>query len=229
GIHFLKVRIGNITKTNTIEKGISTIRVEKKFLSAIKKYIKEVKFDLILYSTPPITFEKVIKYVKNRDNAKAYLLLKDIFPQNAVDLKMISEKGLIYKYFRNKEKKLYRISDYIGCMSKANINHVLKHNPEVSSNKIEVNPNTLEIREFNKNKIEKEEILKKYNIPLDKTIFIYGGNLGKPQVIDFLIQCLKRNTHNSNVHFVIAGSGTEFNKIQSFIKSENPANVSLYK
>src|SRR5699024_666988 len=59
--------------------------------------------------------------------------------------------------------------------------------------------------------------------------FIYGGNLGKPQGIDFLIQCLKRNTHNSNVHFVIAGSGTEFNKIQSFIKSENPANVSLFK
>lgn len=37
-----------------------------------------------------------------------YLMLKDIFPQNAVDLGMLSKngiKGLLYYYFRHKEKK----------------------------------------------------------------------------------------------------------------------------
>ena len=94
-------------------------------------YFADIKFDLILYSTPPITFYKAIEYVKKRDGAKTYLLLKDIFPQNAVDLGMMSKtglKGLIYKYFRKKEKKLYAISDKIGCMSQANVDYVLKHN-----------------------------------------------------------------------------------------------------
>ena len=56
----LKLKIGNIQKTNTIEKGISTILVEPLFISAIKKYFCSVKFDLILYSTPPITFVSAI-------------------------------------------------------------------------------------------------------------------------------------------------------------------------
>ena len=110
GAHMLYVKIGNLTQTNLIEKGISTVRIERQYLSAIKKYFSNVKFDLILYSTPPITLVKVVEYVKKRDGAKTYLLLKDIFPQNAVDLGMMNKKGvkgLLYKFFRRKEKDLY--------------------------------------------------------------------------------------------------------------------------
>ena len=99
----LKVKTGNIQKTNFIEKGISTVMIESQFLNAVKKYFSNVHFDLVLYPTPPITFVKVVEYVKKRDNAKTYLLLKDIFPQNAVDIGIMTTagvKGLLYKYFR---------------------------------------------------------------------------------------------------------------------------------
>ena len=33
----------------------------------------------------------------------------------------------------------------------------------------------------------RESIRKKYAIPSDKTVFVYGGNLGKPQGISFLM------------------------------------------
>ena len=69
----LKLGIGNIQKTNLIEKGISTLLIESQFISGIKKYFSDVVFDLVLYATPPITFCNVIKYVKKRDNAKTYL------------------------------------------------------------------------------------------------------------------------------------------------------------
>ena len=103
----LKLRIGNTQKTNIIEKGISTLNIEPQFIRGIKKYFADVKFDLILYTTPPITFCRAIEYVKKRDNAKTYLMLKDIFPQNAVDIGMLTKKGwkgILYRYFRNKEK-----------------------------------------------------------------------------------------------------------------------------
>ena len=116
GINILRIRIGNITKTSLIEKGISTIMLESLFINGIKKYLNNVKFDIVIYSTPPITFGKVVKYIIKRDNAKTYLLLKDIFPQNAVDLKMFSKRNPIYWFFRKKEKDLYRYSDFIGCM-----------------------------------------------------------------------------------------------------------------
>ena len=115
----LHVQIGNLTKTNMIEKGISTILIERQYKEAIRKHLPDVHFDLVMYSTPPITLVKVIDYVRKRDNSKTYLLLKDIFPQNAVDIGIMSKfglKGLLYKFFRQKEKKLYAVSDYIGCM-----------------------------------------------------------------------------------------------------------------
>ena len=125
----LRLRIGNTQKTNIIEKGISTINIESQFIRGIKRYFSSVKFDLILYTTPPITLCKAIEFVKRRDMAQTYLMLKDIFPQNAVDIGMLGKtgwKGILYRYFRNKEKKLYELSDYIGCMSQANVDYVLK-------------------------------------------------------------------------------------------------------
>ena len=77
----LRLRIGNTQKTNVIEKGINTLLIESKFKKAIKRYFAEVKFDLVLYSTPPVTLVSAIQYVKKRDGAFTYLLLKDIFPQ----------------------------------------------------------------------------------------------------------------------------------------------------
>ncbi|KMP77237.1 glycosyltransferase family 4 protein [Bacillus wiedmannii] len=227
----LKLQIGNIQKTNMIEKGISTLTLESKFLKGIKNYFSDVKFDLVLYSTPPITLQKAVEYVQKRDNAKTYLLLKDIFPQNAVDLGMIKKKGigsLLYKYFRTKEKKLYSISNYIGCMSQANVNFLLQNNPEISPDIVEVCPNSIEPLSVKKDVRKSNEVKAKYKIPIDKTVFIYGGNLGKPQGIDFLIECLKGNKNNNQVHFIIVGAGTEFLKLKTCINNENLTNTQLF-
>ena len=228
----LKLKIGNTQKTNIIEKGISTVSIETQFIKAIKKYFSDIKFDLVIYSTPPITFCNAIKFVKNRDGAKTYLLLKDIFPQNAVDLGMMRKsglKGLLYKYFRKKEKELYKVSDYIGCMSKANVNYVINHNPEVDSSIVEICPNCVEPLDKSVSLDKRIAIRNKYDIPLNKKVFIYGGNLGKPQGIQFLIECLKSQIDNNNVYFVVVGSGTEYSKLESFIKEYKSTNVKLMK
>ena len=227
GITLLKIKTLNTQKTNTFEKGISTLLVEHLFLAGIKKHIVGVRFDLVLYSTPPITFTKVISYIKHRDGAKSYLLLKDIFPQNAVDLEMIKKNGLIHRYFRHKEKQLYQISDYIGCMSPANVNYLIKHNPEINPEIVEVNPNSIEPASHFITDIEKLAIRKRLGISLNATAFIYGGNLGKPQGIDFLLEVLNSNQEKKDIFFVIIGSGTEFSKVQFWFTSNNPVNAIL--
>lgn len=228
--HILKLKIGNTQKTNVIEKGISTVLIEPQFIKAIKKYYKGIKFDLVIYSTPPITFVNAVKYVKKRDGANTYLLLKDIFPQNAVDIGMIQKsglKGILYKYFRGKEKKLYAVSDKIGCMSEANVNYVLKNNPEIPPEKVEICPNSIEVTDDRLSSEQKCELRRKYNIPTDKTVFIYGGNLGKPQDIPFIIECLKANSGFNDRFFVVCGTGTEYPKLKNYIDTEKPEYVLL--
>lgn len=226
----LRVKIGNLTRVNLIEKGISTLMIEKQYLSAVKKYLPDVKFDLIMYSTPPITLVNVIRFIKKRDGAKTYLLLKDIFPQNAVDICMMSKtgvKGLLYKHFRKVEKKLYAISDRIGCMSQANVDYVIKHNPEVDPAKVEICPNSIEVQDMSITSEERVAIRDKYGIPQDKKVFVYGGNLGKPQGIPFIIECLKTQLTSDKAYFLIVGDGTEFSKLQAFFDNEKPENMKL--
>ncbi len=225
-VQTLGVKTLNITKSNFLEKGVGVILVEYQFKHAIKKYFADIDFDLVLYSTPPITFSKIISFVKKKKGAKSYLLLKDIFPQGAVDLGVLSKKSLFYSYFRKKEKELYMLSDYIGCMSPANVKYILEHNPDVRKDRVEVCPNSIEPRK-NTEVVDRKEIFSKYNIPEDKVILLYGGNLGKPQGVDFLIEVLDSNASNSEIFFLIAGSGTEYNKLKNWIINKQPSNVLL--
>lgn len=227
----LKLQIGNIQKVNFIEKGISTILIENIFINGVKKNFHREKFDLVLYATPPVTLQKVVEFIKRRDNAKAYLLLKDIWPQGIVDMQALSKTGwksLIYKYFRKKEKRLYQTSDYIGCMSKANVDYILKHNTEIQPDIVEICPNSIEPIVIEKDEEIIRSIRIKYSIPQDKVIFVYGGNLGIPQGIDFLIECLEVARNNDQIYFVIVGSGTQFSKLNNHIRSSNLQNVRLF-
>ena len=232
GMTVLRIKTGDITgTTNVIKKGLATVSVDYYFKKGLKEYFKNEKFDLILYPTPPITLANTIAWAKKYYGAKTYLMLKDIFPQNAVDLGMMSTtglKGLLYSYFRKKERFFYGISDTIGCMSPANVDYVLTHNPEIPADKVEVCPNCLSIPanepSFNK---DNKELKKKYGIPEDAVIFIYGGNLGKPQGIGFLIECLRYVKDNKRAFFLIIGEGSEFGKLQQFVDEEKPSNLKL--
>lgn len=232
-VRILGVRTLNLQKTNVIEKGLGQVLVERQFKRAIKNYLDDVKVDLILYSTPPITLMGVVKYLKKKNSkAMTYLLLKDIFPQNAVDIGMMSKigvKGFLYKHFCKQEKQLYQISDYIGCMSPANVRYVLKHNPEIKPESVEVAPNSYEIQEsVVLTDEQRNTIRKKYNLPIDCPVFIYGGNLGKPQGIPFLIKCLDANADRQDCHFLVVGNGTEYGRMEAWYQEKKLQNVSLF-
>lgn len=230
GVKILSVKILNIQKTNVVEKGISTILLESQYKKAIQKNLGDIEFDLILYSTPPISFPNVIKYLKKKNpKATTYLLLKDIFPQNAVDLGMFSKSSPFHWFFRKKEVALYKATDFIGCMSPANVRYVIKHNDFIVPETVEVAPNSIELGKDGKCTLQQRNSIRiKYNLPIDKSIFIYGGNLGKPQGIDFLIRCLNANSFRRDCHFVVVGNGTEYKKIETWYQTTHPQSVSLF-
>ena len=236
-LKILRCKTGNLFGVGMVEKGISQTLLPFKYMKAIERHFKGIKFDLILYSTPPISLAGIVEKIKKKTGAKTYLLLKDIFPQNAVDIGLISP-FTAEVLFRRKEKKLYKISDYIGCMSPANVEYLIKHN-EVDSLKVEVCPNSIRVTDNLTGEVPKDnkalelsdrsKILSKYNIPPDKTIFLYGGNLGLPQDIPFIIECIKKTNEVKEAHFVICGGGTEYGKLENFVNETTLANLSLIK
>ena len=223
----LRLKIGNIQKNNVIEKGISTLLLETQVVRAIKRYFKHVSFDLVLYPTPPITFATAVRFIKSRDGAISYLMIKDIFPQNSVDIGLLKQDSFIHKFFLRKERKLYAASNYIGCMSDANVRYLLKHDPSITREKVEVCPNSINPAPFTHSNQGKAEFRKKNGIREDAVVFLYGGNLGKPQGISFIIQCLEKNMNRPDRFFIICGDGTEYSRLQIFLDSTKPSNILL--
>lgn len=226
----LKIKTGKIQKTNLVRKGIETLLAGSRYKNAVKKYLCKLKYDLIVYSTPPITLVDVVRFIKKRDGAVTYLLLKDIFPQNAVDLGMMTESGIksvIFKYFRKKEKELYAVSDSIGCMSPRNAEYLLAHNPYIPAKKVHVSPNSFDPTAEKMSFEEKLSKREKYGLPKDKKIFVYGGNLGKPQGVPFIVECMKRLAEHDSAYFVICGGGTEYSVIEKYVSESGQKNLKL--
>ena len=225
-----RVPTGKIEKTSFLQKGINTILIEYRFIAAIKKHLCQVHFDLVLYPTPPITFVGAVKYVKERDRAKTYLMLKDIFPQNAVDIGIMSDhgvKGIIYRFFCRKERQLYAVSDHIGCMSQANVDYIVENHPELNPKKVGICPNCIEIMDKSVNVETRNAIRKKYGIPEDRIVFVYGGNLGRPQGVPFLVECLKTQKKNNQIYFLVVGEGTEYPVLERYSLTGDQDNFKL--
>lgn len=218
----LKIKTGNMFRTNFIEKGLTTISLGYLFKKNIKKYWHDVDFDIVIQNTPPITFTPIVQWLKKKSNIISYLILRDIFPQNALDLGIIKNRFL-FNYFRKKEKKLYEYSDLIGCMSQGNIEYLIKYNSEIPKEKVHILRNWGKIKE--KINIEKKELRGKYNYSNEDFILIFGGNMGKPQELDFLLEVAKELLEEKNIKFLFVGQGTEQEKLKQKFKEMKLLNV----
>jgi glycosyltransferase involved in cell wall biosynthesis len=225
GISVLRVKSGNLYDIGFIEKTFTFLSVSWSLKKAINKFFPNENFDLILFQSPPLTLYKVVKWAMKKYNAKSYLMMKDIFPQNGLDIGLYTKKNPMYLYFKYCEGQLYKISSKIGCMSEGNKQYLIKHNPKINPAKFEIFKNTVRVTENVVNLQQRNLIRKKYGILKDDVVAIFGGNFGKPQGLDFLLDILKKYKNKKNIKFILIGRGTEKNRIFSNIKNEHYKNV----
>ena len=227
---YLFVKSGNsVGKVGFVKKVLNFLLTDFRYQQALKKALKDIPVDLVLYSTPPITLVNTISWVKKKNGAQTYLMLKDIFPQNAVDMGMMKKTGLmglVWRYFRAKERKLYHISDQIGCMSPANCRYVCAENPDIR-HKVGLCVNAYALEPLLT--IDKASVREAYGIPADRTVFLYGGNLGKPQGLNYLVKVLRQNQNQDDRFFVVCGNGNDEQTLRRYIEQEKPSNVLFRK
>lgn len=225
-VKVVSVPVGRITKAPIFFKIINTFLFGWRYLHAVIES-KVNAFDVLLYSTPPITLTSTVERIKRRTKCQTYLLLKDIFPQNAVDLRMFKKYSLIWYYFRGVEERLYKVSDQIGCMSPANALYLVRHNPWLDILCVHLLPNS--IKPTNKLNLVTADnsLLLEYHIPKDNLKLVYGGNIGKPQDPDFIISSLKALENVRDVYTIIVGSGTEYESLRKGLELKKIKNVLL--
>lgn len=223
GITVLRVPTLELFGGSKLHKGLATLLLPYQYKRALKKAEINLNFDLVMMPTPPITLVNVASWLKRKYGSKMYLILRDIFPQNAIDLGMMNSKGLAYAFFRKKEKEMYFASDYIGCMSPGNIEYVKKHNPEQDANKFHLLPNWA----WPQHNLDQEEIIgikKQYGLS-DKFIVVFGGNIGKPQKMENIVALAKSCSDIKDIFFLIIGNGNQKDYLDKMILKEDMQNV----
>lgn len=227
GIPVLRIKVKPYYNVSYLKKGIAALTMNRKLTRGIQKMITNGVFDFILFESPPVTLYQTVRSCMRFYSCSSYLMLKDIFPQNGVDLGLYKKNGLIHAFFQKKEKLLYQTATYIGCMSEANREYLIKHNPDIDSSKVEIFPNTKKIRKPPFIKNENSSYRKKYQIPKEAVVFVFGGNMGKPQAIDFLVHAVIRLKNEKNIFFLLVGRGSEKEKAKKELKLAKAKNFRL--
>ncbi len=226
GIPVLRVQTLPLKNVPNSLKGISNVLLPYQFERALNQFYKGRLFDVIISPTPPITLVDLVSKLKRRFGATFYLILRDIFPQNAVDLGFMKKEGLLHRYFRGKERKLYKEADYIGCMSQGNIDYVKVHNPKVSAVKLH------ELKNYQKPYkgfgSKPCLIKKKYGIA-EKFVVVFGGNMGKPQQLENVLTLAESVLHFPDIVFLLLGEGVQLNKIEAEAKAKGLTNIKIQR
>jgi len=220
GVTVCRFKSGKIKNINKIQRAVNETLLSFYAWDAFKDFFEKNHHDIVVYYSPTIFWGGLVQRLKKLWNVPAYLILRDIFPQWAVDQNLIRKGSIIEKYFLFFENKCYRMADTIGLMSKNNLDWFRKHKSVPAQ--LEILPNWASNTPVETKGYYREKLGLK-----DKVIFFYGGNIGHAQDMMNIVKIAKKMRKYQEAHFLLVGAGDEFELVKHAIESEKIENMTL--
>ena len=220
GVTVARVKTPRIKGTHKIHRALSELQFSSRIWHAAESFLRQNPCDLILFYSPTIFFGEIVGKLKKLWQCPAYLILRDIFPDWAVDAGVL-RKGLIYHFFRRIAVKQYQIADVIGVQSPANLDHFARAFPREK----------FELRVlFNWTDLRSELVRTNYRERLglnEKIVFLYGGNMGVAQDMDNILRLAARLLPRQDIYILLVGEGSEMPRLSKSIERNRLTNVRI--
>lgn len=223
GVNVVRVKSGKIDGANRYIRALNEIRLSSSIWKNGKDFFNNNTCELVIWYSPSIFFGSLIKKIKKKNNCFSYLILRDIFPQWALDTGIL-KKGIIFNFFKKVEIVQYDNADIIGVQSPDNLTY-FKNNNLYDKYKIEVLYNWTSL-------VNTENLKTDFRLKLglqNKVVFFYGGNIGQAQDLQNIIRLASRIQNETSAHFLIVGDGTESIKLKKIISELQLKNISILK
>lgn len=217
-ISYIPVRRKKAKKSNIIVRYLrdtwTNIRMAKK--------LKKIQDADILFEDVSYSSYWSVKAAKKR-KLRVISMLQDVWPDNAVASGLISKGGLIYRFFEAWQKKVYKKSDKLICISDDMKAFIASKG--VLQEKISVIYNWGYTDETVDIPWDKNEFVKKYQ--LDKNLFyaVYAGNIGRMQNIELIVLAAEKLQAEKDIRFLIIGDGVHRENIENLVKEKELKNV----
>ena len=212
-IRILRFKNGKMTDISLFKRALNEFFMPFRIiLTILNKSVNIQKSDGIIWWSPSIFFSPLVIFLKFKNKCRCYLILRDIFPKWAKDLKLI-KNIFVYSFFNIFYNLQCLVSDYIGVQAEGNKKFIPK-NYFVKKTTIEVLNNwyTPNLRN-NECEIDlSKTILKK------KKVFIHAGNIGMAQGFNTIINVAEKLKDNKNIGFLFIGRGSQFEMMKKLSK-----------
>jgi glycosyltransferase involved in cell wall biosynthesis len=221
GMQVVRVRMGTLKNVNRLIRGWRETRLSALLWRRAKAYFQDTPCDLIVYYSPSIFFGSLVKKLKLLWGCPAYLVLRDIFPKWALDAGVL-KKGIVYEYFRRKERLQYSVADVIGVEAEGNLGY-FRDELRSESYRLEVLPNWMDLQV----RPARTETYRERLGLLGKVVFFYGGTIGVAQGADAVLRLAATLAEDARIFFLLAGTGTEVPRLQDEIGKQRLPNITI--
>ena len=119
GVDIWRFKSGYTKGVGMLRRLINEYLLSFRAWGAIASQVEKYPFDLCINYSPTIFFGPLARKLKER-GAYVYLILRDMFPQWAVDIGLLSNASPLLIFLRYYEKLNYKTADWIGVQSPEN-------------------------------------------------------------------------------------------------------------
>ena len=180
--------------------------------------LAQEQWDGVVWYAPSIFHGPLASALKKASSCKGYLIIRDIFPEWAVDMGLMG-RGLPYRIFDSVARYQYSVADIIGVQTPGNLTYF--HDWSKGAGKhLEVLSNWLA-----------DTPAAGCSISLANTslagrrVFVYAGNMGIAQGMGILLDLAERLCARQDVGFLFVGRGSDAKKLSANARARKLNNV----
>ena len=222
GVKVLRLRAPKTKDINYVRRTINEFLMPFYMLRNLRKSpFADAKWDGVVWYSPTIFLGPMANALKKISRCKSYLIIRDIFPEWAVDMGLMG-RGLPYRFFKIIERYQYSVADVIGVQTPANIPYFEN----------EINP-----------KKSRTELLQNWLSPAHnigctiqvsetslagRTIFVYAGNMGIAQGLGIILELAKDLQNRPEFGFLFVGRGSDVKHLRDYASKNDLQNVLFF-
>lgn len=221
GVSVLRVPTAKVKGLGLVRRAASEILMSVALWRGVRRCRVGVDdFDGLIWYSPTIFLAPFVWWLKFRSGGRAYLILRDIFPQWAVDAGVM-RRGPAFYFFRLFERFQYFVADVVGVQSPANLEHVRADTG--GRRTLEVLYNWIEVA---RSEPKSTDLVDQAGLA-GKRVLVYGGNMGVAQDMDNLVRLAMQLRARDDVAMLLVGAGSEVERVRRILLKRGLTNVIL--
>lgn len=209
GIQILRLRAPKIKDVGYIQRTIGEYLMPYWMgINFTKSPLANAKWDGVVWYSPSIFHGPFVKRLKRASKCKSYLIIRDIFPEWALDLGLM-QKGPAYYFFKGVARGQYATANFIGVQSEGNLSYFQRWARGGRGRKLEILQNWLSPPASLRCSLNIDS-----TILAGRKVLVYAGNMGIAQGLDIVISLAERMRARSDIGFLLIGRGSEASRLE---------------